>query len=124
MPKCDRDEALQDDVLRFMDEQQLSASGAAALMSLERSTFWRFCRTGRARSDTRAAYRKALSQAKAKSATGVALQIPRRNAGSPPAAGADAMLPTLNELQQIKVVCEGLLSLVNFYEAQLTAPKR
>lgn len=123
MPKCDNDVVLQDDMLRYMEEQRLSVSAAASKLGLERSTLWRFCQSGRARSDTRAAYRKALASARAETATSVALGVAVKAAGALHADAALGRLPTAKELKRIKNVCEGLLALVAMYEAQLKAAK-
>lgn len=100
---------------RFISEHRLSVSGAAAMFGVERSSLWRFCQSGMARGDTKARYREALATRATKSATGVAdfAQLP----ASQPLLGTQELLGE-RELRRIRAACEGVLALLNAYEAQ------
>jgi len=118
MPKCDPDPVLLDQVNRFMKENRVTVNGAAAKLGVGRTTFWRFCESGKARRDTKVLYRNALEKHNIISATNVAddaingygLTNPRRAALAGGLAG--------DELKLIRRACEGVLVLLNVYEAQ------
>ena len=118
MPKCEVDSVLYDRVHRFMIENSLTISGGATTLGVDRTTFWRFCYTGRARRDTRALYREALDKRNGKSATRVADYAVDANA---PAAQARPTVQGVladRELRQIRKACHGVLALLDVYEAQ------
>lgn len=118
MPKCEVDSVLYDQVHRFMIENSLTISGGATTLGVDRTTFWRFCDTGRARRDTRTLYREALEKRNRKSATSVVDDAIDANA---PAAQARPSLQGVlagRELRQIRKACQGVLALLDVYEAQ------
>ena len=99
-----------------MNENRLTISGGAATLGVDRTTFWRFCDTGRARRDTKTRYREALAKRNKKSATHVA-----NDAIDAPALQALPMLQGVlaeRELKQIRKACQGVLALLDVYEAQ------
>jgi hypothetical protein len=121
MPKCEADHILQDQVRHFMNKNRLTISGAAVRLGVDRTTFWRFCESGRALGDTKALYREALEKCNKKNETNVvpvaddgieadalAVQVPLASQG----VLAD------RELKLIRKACEGLLALLDVYEAQ------
>lgn len=115
MPKCESDPALQDRIHRFLKENGLTRNGAAAILGVDRTTFWRFCESGRARSDTRASYREALENRNIYSATHVAnktsTSISRRSTSAHRELAG-------HELKLIRKTCEGVLLLLDAYETQ------
>lgn len=115
MPKCEVDSALQEQVRRFMSENGLTVSGAAVRLGVGRTTFWRFCDSGRARSDTRALYREALEKRNINTATNVA-----DSTDSLVGQARIAMQGGLadSELRLIRKACESVLALLDVYEAQ------
>jgi hypothetical protein len=118
MPKCELDLDLLERVHRFKIENRLTTSGAAVKLGLDRTTFWRFCESGRARGDTRALYRKALENRSNNFSAIVAdvavktvaftVQTPTSLKGSL----ADY------ELKLMRKACESVLALLNVYVAQ------
>lgn len=113
MPKCETDPALQEQVHRFMRENRLTTSGAAAKLGVDRTTLWRFCDSGRARDDTKALYREALEKRNRNSATGVANEAIKVAAHTSLQGGLAS-----HELSLIRKACEGVLTLLDVYEAQ------
>ena len=112
MPRCDPDRSLQRLVLRFISENGLTTSGAAGILGVDRTTFWRFCDTGKARADTRALYNKVLEKYNKTRVADVA------NAAVLVVVGRD--LPRVlhdRELKQIRRVFEGVVALLDAYEA-------
>lgn len=123
MPKCEADPVLQDQVRCFMIENGLTVSGAAVRLGVERTTFWRFCDSGRARVETRARYREALQKCN-KNATIFAAD----DAIEKGALLAQARLVPRgglanHELKLIRKACEGVLALLDVYEAQSLGKK-
>lgn len=115
MPKCEVDRVLQDRVNRFVRESGLTVCGAASELGVDRTTFWRFCDSGRARSDTRAQYREALEKRNNNPATSVAYDadaLARRARAALQRGLVD------HELKLIRTACEGVLMLLDVYEAQ------
>jgi hypothetical protein len=118
MPKCEVDSALQDQVRDFVSESKLTVSGAAKILGVDRTTFWRFYNTGKARDDTKVQFRDALANRNKKAARPAADDSHR----------ADAMggqmgpqLPgdlTDREIRRLRRACEGVLTLLNAYEVQ------
>lgn len=115
MPKCEVDLVLQGRLRLFMSENRLSVSGAAERLGVERSTFWRFCQSGRARGDTRALYREALEKCSSDAVGGVAdvADFDTGAAGRALRAGLAGL-----ELRRIRRVCETVLALLDICEAQ------
>lgn len=118
MPKCESDPALQEWVHRFMRESGLTKSGAAAKLGVDRTTLWRFCDSGRARGDTRASYRKALEKHNKNSATIVADDAVKMDPLTFHARTSLQEGLTGHELKLIRKACEGVLALIDVYEAQ------
>jgi len=118
MPRCEVDSVLLEQMHRFMRENRLTVSGAAAKLGVDRTTLWRFCDSGKARDDTKARYRESL--AKRNMIVGECV--------SDSAVDADALavqarpgfqgLLADRELRQIRRACEGVLALLDAYEAQ------
>lgn len=118
MPRCEVDSVLLEQMHRFMRENRLTVSGAAAKLGVDRTTLWRFCDSGKARDDTKARYRESL--AKRNMIVGECV--------SDGAVDADALavqarpgfqgLLADRELRQIRRACEGVLALLDAYEAQ------
>ncbi|MBE0586445.1 MAG: hypothetical protein IH617_00190 [Hydrogenophaga sp.] len=115
MPKCEVDPVLQDQVNRFVSENGLTVSGAAMELGVGRTTFWRFCDSGRARGDTRALYRKALEKRNKISTARVAYDADAL-AGQARATLQKGLAN--HELKLIRKACEGVLALLDVYEAQ------
>lgn len=115
MPKCEVDRVLQDQVNRFVSQNGLTVSGAAAELGVDRTTFWRFCDSGKARGDTRALYREALEKRNKNPATRVAYDADAL-AGRARAALQRGLVD--HELKLIRTACEGVLVLLDVYEAQ------
>jgi hypothetical protein len=118
MPKCETDPALLEQVNRFMRENGLTISGAAAQLGVGRTTLWRFCDSGKARDDTKALYRGALEKCNnrpGKSVADVAVK-----AGAVKAHVRTGLRSGLasHELKLIRKACEGVLALLDVYEAQ------
>lgn len=118
MPKCEADHVLQDQVRRFMKENGLSASGAAGKLGVDRTTFWRFCDSGRAHKNTRILYREALEN-RNKNATNFDVNdaIETDTLAGQVLLAARGVLAD-HELKLIRKACEGLLALLDVYEAQ------
>ena len=114
MPRCEVDSVLLDQVRRFISVNRLTISGAATALGVDRTTFWRFFDTGRAISSTRTRYREALENCNKQAEAYVADD----------AVDADQARPALQgvladrEIKQIRKACEGVLALLNIYEAQ------
>lgn len=118
MPKCETDHALQDQVRRYMNENELTISGAAAKLKVERTKFWRFCNSGRAHDDTKASYRKALEKCNEHSAAFVANSEFKTDALAIQVRPASKGALADSELRLIRKACEGVLVLLDVYEAQ------
>ena len=118
MPKCEVDLVLLEQLRLFMDENRLSVNGVAERLGVERSTFWRFFRTGRARADTRALYREALETCSNSAEIGVAdvADVADLNPGSARRV-RQAGLADL-DLKRIRRACETVLALLDICEAQ------
>jgi predicted DNA-binding protein (UPF0251 family) len=118
MPKCESDPALKERVHRFMRENRLTKSGAAAKLGVDRTTLWRFCDSGRARDDTRALYRGALEKHNKNTATTVADYAVKADALTVRARTSLQGGLAGHELKLIRKACEGVLALLDVYEAQ------
>lgn len=118
MPKCKPDLALQERAHRFMQDNGLTVSGAAAKLGVDRTTFWRFCESGRARGDTRALYSAALEKRNTINQKNLAHDAVK--ADSPMARTRRSLQGGLagHELKLIRNACEGVLVLLDAYEAQ------
>lgn len=116
MPKCEIDSALQDQLKRYVTERMLSVRAAAAELDVEHSGLSRFIKLGRARADTKAKFRAALSARAKETATTVAVSDGLAT-GIRQMARGGALAE--RELRQIRSACEGVLKLVDAYEAQL-----
>lgn len=117
MPKCEVDPVLQDQMRRFMSENGLTVSGAAAQLGVDRTTFWRFCDSGRARDDTRALYREALAKRNKDAAARVADDAVDTDVLAVQARSAVQGALADRELRLIRKACEGVLALLDVYEA-------
>ena len=117
MPKCEVDSVLQDQVRQFMIENRLSFSGGAKILGVGRATFWRFCDTGRARRDTRTLYREALAKRNEKTATRGSDEATDEVAPAAKAHPTLQRVPADRELKQIRKACQGVLALLDVYEA-------
>lgn len=118
MPKCDVDRVLHEQVQLFIRENGLTKNGAATILGVDRTTFWRFCDTGKARGDTRDLYRDALGKHNKKAAAFVADDAV--NADLDVAQTRLTLQGVLadRELKQIRKACEGVIALLDVYEAQ------
>ena len=118
MPKCESDPALQERVLCFIRENRLTKSGAAAKLGVDRTTLWRFCDSGRARGDTKALYCEALEKRNKSNLGDVALDAVK--VGGLVAHTRTSLAGGLagHELKLIRNACEGVLVLLDAYEAQ------
>lgn len=112
MPKCEVDLVLCEQMRRFIRENRLSVSGAATKLGVDRTTFWRFCSSGRARSDTRALYREALEKQISNTDMDVAVSSLAQGNHVP-----QARLPDI-ELKRIRKTCETVLALLDAYAVQ------
>ncbi len=118
MPKCAVDSVLLEQMHCFIRENRLTVSGAAARLGVDRTTLWRFCSSGKARDDTKALYQEALLKRNviaggyvsddAVDADALAVQAP---------SGSQGLLAD-RELKRIRRACEGVLALLDVYEAQ------
>lgn len=118
MPKCEVDTALQDQVHRFVGEHGLTVNGAATMLGVNRTTFWRFHETGEALSTTRARIREALANRQEATAVRVADDAVSTDASEHQARPMLQGVLADRELKQIRRACEGVLALLNVYEAQ------
>jgi hypothetical protein len=116
MPKCEIDSVLQDQLKRYVTERMLSVRAAAAELNVEHSGLSRFIKLGKARADTKAKFRAALSARANGTATTVAVPVDVATSVRPLARGSAL---AVRELRQIRSACEGVLKLVDAYEAQL-----
>lgn len=124
MPKCEVDFALQDQVRRFVRDNGLTVNGAATLLGVNRTTFWRFHETGEALGRTKVRIRDAIANRNNRAAVRVADDAVASDATElqfrplPEGALAD------REIKQIRKACEGLLTLLNAYEAQQSLARK
>lgn len=118
MPKCEPDPALQERMRRFMRENMLTKNGAAAILGVDRTTLWRFCDSGRARGDTRALYHEALEKRINNPATTVADSAVKTDELTVHAHTSLQGGLAGHELKLIRKACEGVLALIDVYEAQ------
>lgn len=118
MPKCEVDAVLQHQVHSFVRESGLTVNGAATLLAVNRTTFWRFHETGEALSSTRTRIRDALENRNKQTAVGASDDAVRPNGHEHQARLMLPGVPADRELKQIRRACEGILALLNAYEAQ------
>ncbi len=118
MPKCQVDSALQDQVHRFVGEHGLTVNGAATMLGVNRTTFWRFHETGEALRTTRARIREALANRQMPTPARVADDAVCTDASEHRARPMPQGVLADRELKQIRKACEGVLALLNVYEAQ------
>lgn len=118
MPKCESDPALQERAHRFIKENGLTVSGAAAKLGVDRTTFWRFCDSGRARGDTKALYLAALEKRNENNQKSVADDAVKADALIAHARSSLHGGLAGHELKLIRKACEGVLLLLDAYEAQ------
>ena len=123
MPKCEVDVELHHEVKRFMSEYRLTRNAAATTLGVGRTTFWRFCDTGRAREDTKKVYREALAKCNKSTSTRVADDAVDADLPATQARPALAAALADRELKQIRRVCEGVLTLLDVYESQIVGQK-
>ncbi len=123
MPKCEVDRALQDQVRRFVSGNDLTVNGAAKLLGVNRTTFWRFHDTGEALVSTRARIREALANRKKSDAVRVSVDAVGGDAGEHLERRMLQGGLADRELKQIRKACEGVLALLNVYEAQQSLAK-
>lgn len=118
MPKCEVDSVLLEKMHRFMRENRLTVSGTAAMLGVDRTTLWRFCDSGRARDDTKALYQEALS--KRNTIAGGCVSDDAVDAGALAVQARSGLQGLLadRELRRIRRACEGVLALLDVYEAQ------
>jgi predicted DNA-binding protein (UPF0251 family) len=124
MPKCEVDTALQDQVHRFVGEYGLTVNGAATMLGVNRTTFWRFHETGEALSTTRARIREALANRQKANAARVADDAVGTGASEHQARPMLQGVLADRELKQIRRACEGVLALLNVYEAQQSLARK
>lgn len=124
MPKCQVDHALQTQVCRFVSDNSLSVNGAAKLLGVNRTTFWRFHDTGVALDNTRARIRKALANREKSDAVRVSDDPVGGGANEHQARHMRQGGLVDRELKQIRKACEGVLTLLNVYEAQQSLTKK
>ena len=117
MPKCKVDPALQEQVHRFIISNRLTTNGAAAILGINRTTFWRFCDTGKASPRTKLRLHNALEKRNKQAAESVLVDADESEV---PPVPAPALLRHLGDqdLKQIRRACEGVLALIDVYEAQ------
>lgn len=124
MPKCEIDSVLQGQVHRFVSENGLTVNGAATLLGVNRTTFWRFHGTGEALSHTRARIREALANRKKCTAVLVADDAVGTDASKHQARPILQEVLADHELKQIRKACEGVLTLLNVYESQQSLARK
>lgn len=124
MPKCEVDSVLQDQVHRFVSEKGLTVNGAATLLGVNRTTFWRFHETGEALGSTRARIREALANRKKCTAASLADDAVGTNVSENQTSPLRQGVLADRELKQIRNACEGVLALLNVYEAQRSLAKK
>jgi hypothetical protein len=124
VPKCKVDSILQDQVHRFVRENGITVNGAATVLGMNRTTFWRFHETGEALGSTRARIREALENRNNCTTGRVAYDAVGGDAGEQQARPILQGMPDENELMQIRRACEGVLALLNAYEAQQSLPEK
>lgn len=124
MPKCEVDSVLQDQVHRFMSDNGLTVNAAATVLGVNRTTFWRFCQTGAALAHTRARLRGALANRNKRTPTHVADGALDADASEHQARPLPQEVLADRELKQIRKACEGVLALLNVYEAQQSLTRK
>lgn len=122
MPKCKVDSTLQSQVQRFIRDRGLTINGAATNLGINRTTFWRFCDTGKASPKTKLQLRNALEKRNEHAAQSVSFDANEVI----PASREPALLEFLadRELKQIRRACEGVLALIDVYEARRSGQKK
>lgn len=118
MPKCEVDTLLQDQVRHFVSENGLTVNGAATLLGVNRTTFWRFHETGGALSSTRSRIREALANRNKHATVRVTDDAVRAGERRHQARSLPRGARANRELKQIRKACEVVLALLNVYEAQ------
>jgi hypothetical protein len=124
MPKCEPDSVLQDQVRLFVSKNGLTVNGAATLLGVNRTTFWRFNETGEALDRTKVRIREALANLNKDSATGVADDAVGTAASKHQARPMPQEGLADRELKQIRKACEGVLTLLNVYEAHQSLTRK
>lgn len=124
MPKCEADTDLQAQVHRFVKEEGVTVNGAATLLGVNRTTFWRFYETGEALGSTKARIQEALTNRNKSTAERLADDAVCTNASENQTSPLRQRLLADRELKQIRRACEGILALLNVYEAQQSLARK
>lgn len=119
MPKCGFDPVFQDQVQRFVSNNALTVNGAATALGVDRTVFRRAHKFGTALESSKKKIREALANRDKKSASDDAVFTVD---GAQPCSTLHRVLAD-GELKQIRRACEGVLTLLNHYEAQMMSRK-
>ena len=124
MPRCQVDSALRDRVRRFVTDNAVSVNGAAKLLGVNRTTFWRFHDTGAGLVSTRARIQEAIANCEKSDVARVSDDAVGGGVPEQQARRIRQGLLADRELRQIRKACEGVLALLNVYEAQQSRAKK
>lgn len=116
MPKCEVDSVLLNQMQRFISDNQLTVGGAATRLGVGRTTLWRFCDSGKARDDTKILYRESLAKQGVKVADVADVAVMGGLLGQSRLALQGVLAE--RELKMIRKACEGVLALLDVYEAR------
>ncbi|OWG12737.1 hypothetical protein KDK82_5891 [Delftia sp. K82] len=113
MPKCGSDPVFQDELQRFVIDNELTVNGAATLLGVDRTVFRRAFKLGAALESSKKKIREALANHNKRVTSDDAVHAVGMGA-HPTRHGALADC----DLKQIRRACEGVLALLDHYEAQ------
>lgn len=118
MPKCEFDPILHERILQFVREGGLTPNAAATKLGVDRTTFWRFCDSGRARNDTKTLYIEALEKCNSKVKDVVAYDAVKTDEAIARALTTFQGSLAGDELKLLRRACESVLLLLDAYEAK------
>ena len=110
MPRCSLDEDLLQRARAVVAMEGGNAAAASLALGINRTKFWRFLRSGRALSTTRADMARRLDEHLAKTET----KMQPRDGLAP--------RPSSDDLHQLRAFCLTVMTLIDFYDAA-HAPK-
>lgn len=120
MPKCGFDPVFQDQLQRFVRDNALTVNGAATALGVDRTVFRRAHKFGTALESSKKKIRKALANRDERVTSDDAVFTV--GDGTQPRPTLHGVLADC-ELKQIRRACEGVLTLLDHYEAQTIGRK-
>lgn len=120
MPKCGFDPVFQEQLQRFVIDNALTVNGAATELGVDRTVFRRAHKSGAALEKSKRKICKAIANREKRVASNDAFDTV--GAGIQTRLTRPTRLGVLadGELRQIRRACEGVLALLDHYEAQTT----